>query len=109
MRFNAPLLSLTSILAALASAQEYPQNPFNIPFGGLNMTVGVPTTLSWVPTTAGTISLLLRDGPNEKLNPGVVIACTFSLSALLQTLNPTSTSLFCRWKRKLGDEEAHFL
>lgn len=71
MRFTITLL--TCALAALARAQ----NPFNIPDGGLSMSVGVPTTLSWVPTTAGTVSLLLRDGPDVNLNPGILLASTY--------------------------------
>ncbi|MCJ1363446.1 hypothetical protein MMC16_002553 [Acarospora aff. strigata] len=70
MRFS--IAFVTSALAALATAQSAP-NPFNIPTGGLSMSVGVPTTLSWAPTTEGTISLYLRDGPNANLNPGIAL------------------------------------
>ncbi|KAI9876526.1 MAG: hypothetical protein M1830_006310 [Pleopsidium flavum] len=71
MRFSITLVA--SALVALATAQ-YPQNPFNIPAGGLYFAVGTPTTLSWAPTTPGTVSLYLRDGVTTNLNPGILLA-----------------------------------
>jgi len=88
MRFTFTLL--IGALASLASAQ----NAFNIPEGGLSMTVGVPTTLSWAPTTQGTVSLLLRSGPDVNLNPGIVIACASPFSLYCSSSPPLSISPF---------------
>jgi hypothetical protein len=48
-------------LMALASAQRG-WNPFKIPEGGYNFTVGEPTTLYWKSNTKGTVSLILQHG-----------------------------------------------
>ncbi len=86
MRFT--LTFLIGALATLASAQ----NAFNIPEGGLSMTVGVPTTLSWAPTTQGTVSLFLRSGPEVNLNPGILIACASPFSPYCSLSPPLSIS-----------------
>ncbi|CEL08283.1 Ser-Thr-rich glycosyl-phosphatidyl-inositol-anchored membrane family-domain-containing protein [Aspergillus pseudodeflectus] len=48
-----------SAVATLVAARE---NPFNIPSSGYEFTAGEPTTLSWDPTTEGTVTLRLQWG-----------------------------------------------
>ncbi|KAL5337815.1 Ser-Thr-rich glycosyl-phosphatidyl-inositol-anchored membrane family-domain-containing protein [Aspergillus crustosus] len=48
-----------SAIAALVAARE---NPFNIPGSGYEFAAGEPTTLSWDPTTEGTVSIRLQWG-----------------------------------------------
>lgn len=49
-------------------------NPFNNPSGGYSATAGKPLTLSWKPTTDGTVSLILRSGNSGDLAEGTTIA-----------------------------------
>ena len=68
---------LATLFASLAVAQNVTApNPFNIPSTGFGpITAGQPTTLSWKPTTSGTVSLQLRSGANSNLEQGTSIAC----------------------------------
>jgi len=65
------LLSLLGGLAAVALAAN--PNPFNIPSQGFALTAGQPTTLTWTPTTPGTVTLRLRQGASNNLEAGTVI------------------------------------
>ena len=49
-------------LTALAAAAANNDNSFNIPKDGYSFKAGEPTTLSWDPTTEGTITLKLQWG-----------------------------------------------
>jgi hypothetical protein len=75
------VLSAFSALAALASAYtqpDYTQNPSGNPIGlpGLNQQVpaGEPFTITWDPTTAGTVSLILLRGPSTNVVPIATLA-----------------------------------
>ena len=72
------LLSLASILLGLASAQTASgsnPNPFKIPEGGYSLTAGQSSTISWTPTTSGTVTINLRDGASSDLDTVTVVAC----------------------------------
>ena len=77
-------LLLLGVLGALSwVALAANPNPFNVP-EGFSLTAGKPTTLKWTPTTPGTVTLRLREGPSNNLNEGTVIQGT--LSTLLLAL-----------------------
>ncbi|KAI9782116.1 MAG: hypothetical protein M1839_005463 [Geoglossum umbratile] len=62
-------------MATLAVAQSpNGPNPFSIPGSGLAFVAGTPSTISWTPTTSGTITILLRKGPSGQLDAGTAIA-----------------------------------
>ncbi|KAJ6019934.1 hypothetical protein N7499_004176 [Penicillium canescens] len=60
-------------LAAIASASST-DNSFNIPTNGYTFKVGEPTTLTWTPSTSGTVTLRLQWGVVTTANSGSVIA-----------------------------------
>ncbi|OQD78614.1 hypothetical protein PENDEC_c001G00400 [Penicillium decumbens] len=62
-----------SVLATVAAAGSQ-ANPFNIPANGYTFAVGKPTTLTWQPTTGGTVSLRLQQGEVTTANDGTPIA-----------------------------------
>jgi hypothetical protein len=64
-----------SAIATLVAARE---NPFNIPSGGYEFAAGEPTTLSWDPTTEGTVSIRLQWGDVLTDSTGSTIVCKFS-------------------------------
>ncbi|EME87483.1 putative GPI anchored protein [Pseudocercospora fijiensis CIRAD86] len=68
------LIALGAAITAFAQGTGSQANPFNIPTTGLQATAGEPLTLSWKPTTSGTISLILRSGSSNNLAAGTVIA-----------------------------------
>lgn len=90
MRFST-ILSGVVALASLAFAQTTGPNPFQIPAKGYLLTAGQPTTFNWQPTTQGTITLLLKAGPNGNLATILTIACMHSLPVLLYSsiISPT--------------------
>ncbi|GAB7342403.1 hypothetical protein MBLNU457_g0617t1 [Dothideomycetes sp. NU457] len=61
----------TTVAAGQATSTA---NPFNIPSSGLAASAGSPLTLTWKPTTSGTVSLVLRSGSSNNLNAGTTIA-----------------------------------
>ncbi|RAQ54786.1 GPI anchored protein [Aspergillus flavus] len=63
-----------SAMASLAAAATNSANPFNIPSEGYSFEAGEPTTLSWKPTTSGTVSLKLQWGAVMTSNTGTTIA-----------------------------------
>ena len=63
-----------SAIATLAAARE---NPFNIPSEGYSFTAGESTTLTWDPTTSGTVTLKLQWGSQFTSSTGTTIACKF--------------------------------
>ncbi|KAE8390713.1 hypothetical protein ETB97_001260 [Aspergillus alliaceus] len=63
-----------SAIATLAAAATSGANPFNIPSEGYSFEAGQPTTLSWDPTTSGTVSLKLQWGAVLTSNTGTTIA-----------------------------------
>ncbi|KAK4969860.1 hypothetical protein LTR28_000679, partial [Elasticomyces elasticus] len=62
-----------AILAPLASAYTQPQgavpvgNPISQPGAASIVPAGAPYTITWQPTTAGTVTLLLLHGPAENI------------------------------------------
>ena len=62
-----------SAFAAFAAAQSN-DNPFNVPNEGYDFTAGEPTTVTWDPTTDGTITLKLQIGTDITPESGIVIA-----------------------------------
>ncbi|KAF7184990.1 putative cell wall protein [Pseudocercospora fuligena] len=68
------LFALSAAITALAQDTGSGANPFKIPTTGLQATAGEPLTLSWEPTTSGTVSLILRSGSSNDLAEGTVIA-----------------------------------
>ena len=61
-----------SALAALAAAQSSP-NPISAPTGG-TIQAGAATTITWTPTTPGTVTLVLRSGSSNDLSTVATIA-----------------------------------
>lgn len=72
------ILSLFALVAAAAAQQGSGDNAFKIPPGGFAFTAGQPATISWTPSTEGTVTLKLRQGAASALNPGTVIKCKLS-------------------------------
>ncbi|KAL4951321.1 Ser-Thr-rich glycosyl-phosphatidyl-inositol-anchored membrane family-domain-containing protein [Aspergillus filifer] len=66
-----------SAVATLAAARE---NPFNIPSEGYSFTAGESTTLSWEPTTEGTVTLKLQWGSQFTSSTGTTIASNIANS-----------------------------
>lgn len=69
------ILSLFALVAAAVAQQGSGDNAFKIPPGGIAFTAGQPATISWTPSTGGTVTLKLREGAASALNPGTVIKC----------------------------------
>ncbi|MCJ1351873.1 MAG: hypothetical protein MMC33_001857 [Icmadophila ericetorum] len=90
MRFST-ILSGVATIASFAFAQTGP-NPFKIPVQGYLVTAGQPTTFNWTPTTSGTVSLQLKDGPNGDLNTVETIAANITNSGTY-TWTPASTTV----------------
>ncbi|BDD57871.1 hypothetical protein MPDQ_004076 [Monascus purpureus] len=76
-----------SALAAVAVADS--PNPFNIPGHGYTFTVGEPTTLSWSPTTEGTVTLKLLTGAVTNPKDGTTIASSIPNSGSYQWTPPS--------------------
>ena len=72
------LLSLLALVAAAVAQQGSGDNAFKIPPGGIAFTAGQPATISWTPSTGGTVTLRLREGAASALNPGTIIKCKLS-------------------------------
>lgn len=68
----ARIASFTTAQAPTSFAQF--QNPFQIPASGFSMKAGQPVTINWIPTTSGTITLVLRSGSDTGLQEGLPIA-----------------------------------
>lgn len=66
MRFLNTIFVALSTLLALAFAQDG-GNPINYPTAGSQVQPGDTVTITWDPTTPGTVSLVLRRGPSENL------------------------------------------
>lgn len=66
------LVSIFALVCAVLAQQPNGPNAFNNPVG-FSLTAGKPTTITWNPTTPGTVTLKLRSGANSDLNQGTVI------------------------------------
>ena len=73
---HSTILTNLALLVASAIAQSSNANPFNIPNGGYALTAGQASTITWKPTTSGSVTLTLREGANSDLSKGTVIART---------------------------------
>ncbi|WEW58476.1 hypothetical protein PRK78_003944 [Emydomyces testavorans] len=60
-----------SVFAAVVTAAE---NPFNVPSGGYKFTANQPTTLTWNPTTKGTVTIKLQKAGDITPQSGTVLA-----------------------------------
>ncbi|KAF2402724.1 hypothetical protein EJ06DRAFT_307167 [Trichodelitschia bisporula] len=81
MKFTAIVISA---FAALAAALD---NPL-VPVAGA-LVAGQPTTITWQPTTSGTVSLQLRWGDAGNLNPGTSIAASVQNSGTYSWTPPS--------------------
>ena len=72
----APLSTIACLLTAVAAQSGSTSNPPTIP-QGLTFTAGKLATFTWTPTTSGTVTLTLRNGPSNNLNKGTVVACAY--------------------------------
>jgi hypothetical protein len=66
-------LSLSALAAIAVAATK--ENPFNIPADGYEFSAGEPTTLTWDPTTSGTVTLKLQWGDVFTSDSGSTIVC----------------------------------
>lgn len=66
------LFLAVSALAAFAVAQSS-ENQFSVPEGGYEFEAGEPTTISWDPTTSGTVTIRLQKGDDITPNSGIVL------------------------------------
>lgn len=78
------ILSLFALITAAVAQQGSGDNAFKIPPGGIAFTAGQPATISWTPSTQGTVTLKLREGAASALNPGTVIKCKLTFSQSLE-------------------------
>lgn len=76
--------------SALVSASST-ANPFSNPSGGYVFTAGDATTLTWDPTTSGTVSLRLQWGSVTTAESGDAIACTYPINTIIDPMltNPS--------------------
>ena len=87
------LLRLLPVLLApiaLAQSQGFNkyQNPFTIPRSGFSFKAGEASDINWSPTTNGTVSIILRSGPNSNFDHGEIVACTSSLNIPFSSHQP---------------------
>ncbi|KAI9677907.1 MAG: hypothetical protein M1829_002404 [Trizodia sp. TS-e1964] len=85
MRFSTPL----GLVAAFAVTVLAQSNPFAIPPSGLSFKAGSTGTISWTPTTSGTVTLILRSGASTSLNTGTTIASKIPNSGSLSFSIPS--------------------
>ncbi|KMU90217.1 hypothetical protein CIHG_08027 [Coccidioides immitis H538.4] len=69
---RSPIVIALGVLAAVAAAAR--ENPFNNPSGGYRFAANMPTTLSWEPTTDGTVTLKLQKAGAINPTSGITIA-----------------------------------
>ncbi|EGE86931.2 hypothetical protein BDDG_09882 [Blastomyces dermatitidis ATCC 18188] len=62
-------LAVTAFAAVVAAQSN--GNPFNVPSDGYQFVAGKPTTVTWEPTTPGTVSLRLQMGANVTPQDGI--------------------------------------
>ncbi|KAL2361317.1 hypothetical protein RJZ56_005808 [Blastomyces dermatitidis] len=67
-------LAVTAFAAVVAAQSN--GNPFNVPSGGYQFVAGKPTTVTWDPTTSGTVSLRLQMGANVTPQDGIPLGET---------------------------------
>jgi len=60
-----------SAFAVFAAAAD---NAFNVPEGGFQFVAGKPTTITWEPTTDGTVTIKLQKGSDITPDSGIILA-----------------------------------
>ncbi|SLM40682.1 Ser-Thr-rich glycosyl-phosphatidyl-inositol-anchored membrane family [Lasallia pustulata] len=92
MRFSIPLLATSLFTLTSAQFSSNGPNAFKVPEGGYtSISAGTPVTLNWTPTTSGTVTLQLRSGNGEALDPGTTIASSIPNSGSYTFTPPAST------------------
>ncbi|KAL9135980.1 MAG: hypothetical protein Q9175_002823 [Cornicularia normoerica] len=86
-----PLSIITCLLAAVAAQSGPTSNPPTTP-PGFTATAGSSSTFTWTPTTSGTVTLTLRNGPAGDLNKGIVLASGIANSGSYTFTIPTGTA-----------------
>ena len=66
MKFFASAAAIAAFLITVVSAEG--PNPIRAPAGGDVLTAGTDYTIKWDPTTAGTVTLILRKGVSTNLD-----------------------------------------
>lgn len=79
MRFLTLAFGLLATFS-LSAAQTSNENAFITPSSGAELTAGSTTTLTWNPTTSGTVSLRLQWGETTVATDGIVVACKITLT-----------------------------
>ncbi|KAL8746423.1 MAG: hypothetical protein Q9190_001560 [Brigantiaea leucoxantha] len=87
MRFS--FLSIVAVLFATVSAQTKP-NAFTLP-SDFMITAGQPTTVTWTPSTPGTVTIRLRQGASSDLDQGVVVGSHIDNNGKYTFTIPAST------------------
>ncbi|KAI4126965.1 MAG: hypothetical protein LQ347_004780, partial [Umbilicaria vellea] len=94
MQFS--ILAFTAAVVSLVSAITVPGgsnpsgNSINLPTAGQIVPVGSPFTITWTPTTTGTVTLVLLQGPSTNVQPIAYIAQNISNSGSYSWTPPTS-------------------
>lgn len=87
-----PVLLAHIALAQTESFNKY-QNPFTIPRSGFSFTAGEASDINWSPTTNGTVSIILRSGPNSNFDHGEIVASHISNTGTYTWTPSTSITL----------------
>jgi hypothetical protein len=91
MRFFSIIAAAASLLAPIVSAQSNAPLAITAPLGG-SFQAGSQLTITWTPTTASSVTLILRYGSNsDNLATGAPIACKFLQISRL-SLNSSETN-----------------
>ena len=97
MRFS--FLSIVAVLFATVSAQTKP-NAFTLP-SDFMITAGQPTTVTWTPSTPGTVTIRLRQGASSDLDQGVVVGCKSLRLPLMSTKMTDHSASAYRQQREI--------
>ncbi|KAL8863949.1 MAG: hypothetical protein Q9198_010210, partial [Flavoplaca austrocitrina] len=81
----------SAFLSLVATQQPTGPNPFTLP-ADFMINAGEPTTITWTPTTGGTVSIRLRDGASSDLNQGIVVASDIENNGRAQITIPADTT-----------------
>ncbi|KAK2740409.1 hypothetical protein FQN57_006149 [Myotisia sp. PD_48] len=76
-----------SALAAFAAAQTS-DNPFSVPADGYDFTANIPTTITWDPTTQGTITIKLQIPGQITPDSGIVLGANLPNSGTFTFVPP---------------------
>lgn len=76
MRFITSTLFAVAALAGLVMGDE---NPIIYPDASSKIVAGYPFVITWTPTTPGTVTFTLRQGPSDNLKDVETIVCELNL------------------------------